>query len=157
MRLEYFQLIDRVTDLNLAARTISTEATVPQASTIFEGHFPGYPLMPGVLLIETMAQSSGWLVVAVNKFDRMPFLAAVKDAKFRTFVLPGQVLSVTAKLEHDGSGYAVTNAKITSAGKPICDATLTLRVMPFPNDEIRQHMRAQATRLGVPSEEPAHG
>ena len=95
MRLEYFQLIDRVTDLNLADRTISTEATVPQASTIFEGHFPGYPLMPGVLLIETMAQISGWLVVAVNKFDRMPFLAAVKDAKFRTFVLPGQVLSVT--------------------------------------------------------------
>ena len=157
MRLEYFQLIDRVTDLNLAARTISTEATVPQASTIFEGHFPGYPLMPGVLLVETMAQSSGWLVVAVNKFDRMPFLAAVKDAKFRTFVLPGQVLSVTARLEHDGSGYAVTHAKITSAGKPICDATLTLRVMPFPNAEIRQHMRDQATRLGVPSEEPAHG
>jgi 3-hydroxyacyl-[acyl-carrier-protein] dehydratase len=157
MRLEYFQLIDRVTDLNLAARTISTEATVPQASTIFEGHFPGYPLMPGVLLVETMAQSSGWLVVAVNKFDRMPFLAAVKDAKFRTFVLPGQVLSVTARLEHDGSGYAVTHAKITSAGKSICDATLTLRVMPFPNAEIRQHMRDQATRLGVPSEEPAHG
>jgi 3-hydroxyacyl-[acyl-carrier-protein] dehydratase len=157
MRLEYFQLIDRVTDLNLAARTISTEATVPQTSTIFEGHFPGYPLMPGVLLVETMAQSSGWLVVAVNKFDRMPFLAAVKDAKFRTFVLPGQVLSVTARLEHDGSGYAVTHAKITSAGKPICDATLTLRVMPFPNAEIRQHMRDQATRLGVPSEEPAHG
>jgi len=157
MRLEYFQLIDCVTDLNLAARTISTEATVPQTSTIFEGHFPGYPLMPGVLLVETMAQSSGWLVVAVNKFDRMPFLAAVKDAKFRTFVLPGQVLSVTARLEHDGSGYAVTHAKITSAGKPICDATLTLRVMPFPNAEIRQHMRDQATRLGVPSEEPAHG
>jgi 3-hydroxyacyl-[acyl-carrier-protein] dehydratase len=157
MRLEYFQLIDRVTDLNLAARTISTEATVPQTSTIFEGHFPGYPLMPGVLLVETMAQSSGWLVVAVNKFDRMPFLAAVKDAKFRTFVLPGQVLSVTARLEHDGSGYAVTHAKITSAGKPICDATLTLRVMPFPTAEIRQHMRDQATRLGVPSEEPAHG
>jgi len=110
-----------------------------------------------VLLVETMAQSSGWLVVAVNKFDRMPFLAAVKDAKFRTFVLPGQVLSVTARLEHDGSGYAVTHAKITSAGKPICDATLTLRVMPFPNAEIRQHMRDQATRLGVPSEEPAHG
>ena len=157
MRLEYFQLIDRVTDLTLADRTIRTEATVPRDSTVFEGHFPGYPLMPGVLLIETMAQTSGWLVVAINKFERMPFLAAVKDAKFRTFVVPGMVLAVEAKLEHDGSGYAVTNAKITSAGKPICDATLTLRVMPFPNAEIRQHMRDQATRLGVPSEEPAHG
>ena len=62
MRLEYFQLIDRIVDLNLADRKISTEATVPATSTIFEGHFPGFPLMPGVLLIEAMAQTSGWLV-----------------------------------------------------------------------------------------------
>ena len=157
MRLEYFQLIDRVTDLNLADRTIRTENTVPSASTVFEGHFPGYPLMPGVLLAETMAQTSGWLLVAMNNFGRMPFLAAVKDAKFRTFVLPGQLLSVTAKLVHEGSGYAVTAAKITSDGKPICDATLTLRVLAFPNAEINRHMRESAARLGLSSEESAHG
>ena len=52
MRLEYFQLIDRVVELNLPDRKISAEAIVSTASTIFEGHFPGYPLMPGVLLIE---------------------------------------------------------------------------------------------------------
>ena len=90
MRLEYFQLIDRVVDLNLADRTITCDATVPTKSTIFEGHFPGYPLMPGVLLIEAMAQTSGWLLVALNRFERMPFLAAVKEAKLRTFVTPGQ-------------------------------------------------------------------
>ena len=56
MRLEYFQLIDRIVDLNLERRTITVEAQVPQSSTIFEGHFPGIPLMPGVLLIEAMAQ-----------------------------------------------------------------------------------------------------
>ena len=94
MRLEYFQLIDRIVDLNLADRKISSEATVPTTSTIFEGHFPGYPLMPGVLLIEAMAQTSGWLVVALNRFERMPFLAAVKEAKLRTFVMPGQMLSI---------------------------------------------------------------
>ena len=59
MRLEYFQLIDRIVDLNLGERTISSEAIVPTESTIFEGNFPGYPLMPGVLLIEVMAQTSG--------------------------------------------------------------------------------------------------
>ena len=45
-------------------QTIRAEARVPTDITIFEGHFPGYPLMPGVLLIEAMAQTSGWLVIA---------------------------------------------------------------------------------------------
>jgi 3-hydroxyacyl-[acyl-carrier-protein] dehydratase len=149
MRLEYFQLIDRVVDLNLADRKISAEATVPTESTIFEGHFPGYPLMPGVLLIEAMAQTSGWLVVAANRFARMPFLASVKDAKMRTFVMPGQVLTIESHLAHDGSGFAVMNAKIKRDTKAICDATLTLRVLDFPNPEMAAQMRANATRLGL--------
>lgn len=152
MRLEYFQLIDRIVDLNLADRSISTEATVPSESTIFEGHFPGYPLMPGVLLIETMAQTCGWLVVAANCFERMAFLAAVKEAKFRTFVTPGQIMTVKAQLMHDGSGYAVTQAGITVDGKAVCDASLTLRILDFPNPEMKQRMRETATKVGVPNE-----
>jgi 3-hydroxyacyl-[acyl-carrier-protein] dehydratase len=151
MRLEYFQLIDRIVDLDLAGRKISSEATVPETSTIFEGHFPGHPLMPGVLLIETMAQTSGWLVVAMNRFARMPFLAAVRDAKLRTFVTPGQRLSVVAELAHDGSGYAMTEARITCDGKPICNASLTFSVISFPNDEMHQRMRDTAERIGLPS------
>ncbi len=157
MRLEYFQLIDRIVDLNLADRSISSEATVPVNNTIFEGHFPGFPLMPGVLLIEAMAQTSGWLIVAANRFQRMPFLAQVKNAKFRTFVMPGQRLLVSAKLVHEGSGYAVTAANITLAGKPVCDATLTLRVMDFPNAEVSEKMRETAARVGFPNEVAANG
>src|SRR5882762_11568513 len=112
MRIEYFQLIDRIVDLDLDARTIRVDAQVPDESTIFEGHFPGYPLMPGVLLIEAMAQTSGWLVVAINRFERMAFLAQVKDAKFRTFVTPGARMSVSAHVVHEGSGYAVADASI---------------------------------------------
>lgn len=153
MRLEYFQLIDRITEINLTDRKISAEAIVPTTSTIFEGHFPGYPLMPGVLLIESMAQTSGWLVVAVNRFERMPFLAQVRDAKFRTFVEPGQRLTVDATLDHDGSGYAMTDAKIACEGKPICSASLTFRVLQFPNDEMNRQMRETAARIGLPNSE----
>src|ERR1700724_4484021 len=95
MQLEYFQLIDRILDLDTEAKTIKVEAQVPTASTIFEGHFPGYPLMPGVLLIESMAQTCGWLVSALMKFERMPFLAAVKEAKRRGFATPGEFLPIT--------------------------------------------------------------
>ena len=157
MRLEYFQLIDRIVSLNLADRKISSEATVPTESTIFEGHFPGYPLMPGVLLIEAMAQTSGWLIVATNGFDRMPFLASVKEAKLRTFVRPGEVLSIDAHLTHDGSGYAVTKAKITVEGKQVCDAVLTLRVLEFPSAEVATQMRKFATRVGLALEALADG
>ena len=88
MRLEYFQLIDRIVELKIAEQTIRAEARVPTASTIFEGHFPGHPLMPGVLLIEAMAQTSGWLLIAMTKFTRMPFFVAVKEAKLRFFCNP---------------------------------------------------------------------
>ncbi len=157
MRIEYFQLIDRIIELDLPGRTIRTEATVPITSTIFEGHFPGCPLMPGVLLIETMAQTSGWLMVAATRFERMPFLAAVKDAKLRTFVQPGQVLSVTAQLQHDGSGYAMTEASIMANDKIVCEATLTFSVVAFPNAEMNRRMREAAERIGFPKEALADG
>src|SRR6201992_4413282 len=107
MRLEYFQLIDRIVDLNLDAKTITVEAQVPEHNTIFEGHFPGYPIMPGVLLIESMAQTSGWLLTALLKFERMPFLAAVKEAKMRGFVGPGELITIAASMVYDVSGYGI--------------------------------------------------
>jgi 3-hydroxyacyl-[acyl-carrier-protein] dehydratase len=113
--------------------------------------------MPGVLLIESMAQTSGWLVVAINRFERMPFLAQVKDAKFRTFVTPGQVMQVSAKLVHEGSGFAITKASILIDGKAICEASLTFRVLEFPNEEFGRQMRATGVRVGLPNEVPANG
>src|SRR5215831_2043571 len=152
MRIEYFQLIDRIVDLNLADKTIRTEARVPTASTIFEGHFPGFPLMPGVLLIETMAQTSGWLIIGLTKFTRMPFFAAVKEAKLRSFVTPGQKLSVTASIVHEGSGFAMTKAAIRHDGKLVCGAELTFRVVEFPNPDFRVNMEKVAAEIAFPME-----
>ena len=150
MQLEYFQMIDRILDLNTVEKTITVEAQVPKTSTVFEGHFPGYPIMPGVLLIELMAQTSGWLLVALMKFERMPFLAAVKEAKMRGFVSPGELLTVEASVVHEGSGYAITDAKVKVGGKLRCNATLTFSHVPFPNPDLRGHMDAVAKRIGFP-------
>ena len=152
MHLEYFKLIDRIVDLDIGERRITVEAQVPQTNTIFEGHFPGYPLMPGVLLIEAMAQTSGWLLIALNKFERMPFLAAVKEAKMRSFVSPGDLLMVEAAIVHEGSGYAMTSAKIRVGGELRCNATITFGITPFPNPELRGHMDAEAKRIGFPQQ-----
>jgi len=157
MRIEYFQLIDRVTDLNLSKLTIQAEAIVPTASTIFEGHFPGRPLMPGVLLVESMAQAAGWLIIARTRFERMPFLATLKEVKLRTFVTPGQVLAVSAKLVHEGSGFAMAEAEVRVDGKTVCDADITFRVVDFPKGEFLTSMQDVAKRIALPMEPVAHG
>jgi 3-hydroxyacyl-[acyl-carrier-protein] dehydratase len=156
MHLEYFQLIDRITDLNVREGTITVEAQVPQQNTIFEGHFPGHPIMPGVLLIEAMAQTSGWLLIALTRFERMPFLAAIKEAKMRNFVVPGELLTIEASLVHEGSGYAITTAKVRVGGQLRCNASITFGVVAFPNPELRGYMDAMAKRIGFPHQALAH-
>ena len=150
MQLEYFHLIDRILDLNMEEKRITVEAKVPEHSTIFEGHFPGHPIMPGVLLIESMAQSSGWLLIALMKFERMPFLGAVKEAKMRGFVTPGELLTIEAGMVHEGSGYAITEAKVRVDGKLRCNATLTFSHIPFPSPDFRGYMDAVAKRIEFP-------
>jgi 3-hydroxyacyl-[acyl-carrier-protein] dehydratase len=150
MNLEYFQMVDRISLLDPQARLVRAEATVPDQSPIFQGHFPGYPLLPGVLMIETMAQTGGWLVLATLRFTRMPFLAQVKEAKFRASVTPGQKLEVEASLVQDGSGYAVVTGRIDSAGRKVAEAEIRYGVAPFPNEALRAQMLATARRVAMP-------
>jgi 3-hydroxyacyl-[acyl-carrier-protein] dehydratase len=157
MRLEYFQLIDRILALSVEDRTIRTEATVPTESTIFQGHFPGMPLMPGVLLLEAMAQTAGWLVIGLTKFERMPFFVGADRLKLRRFVSPGEHLNGEASLVHEGSGFAVTKARLTGDGKPVCEAEIRFRTVPFPNDEFRAHVHSWAHQLAFPLGVPSHG
>jgi 3-hydroxyacyl-[acyl-carrier-protein] dehydratase len=147
MRLETFQMIDRVTAVGDGR--LEAEATVPEASPVFEGHFPGHPLVPGVLLVETMAQACGYLLLHRMRFARMPFLAAVREAKLRSFVGPGATLAVEASLVHEGSGYAVAAGRIASGGRRVCDVEITLRILDFPAPALAAAMRAQAARIGL--------
>jgi 3-hydroxyacyl-[acyl-carrier-protein] dehydratase len=150
MRLEYFQMVDRIVAVDPQSRVARAECIVPDASPVFEGHFPGHPLLPGALMIETIAQTGGWLVLAMLRFQRMPFLAKVKEAKLRAFVIPGQALEVEARLLHDGSGYAVVAGNIRCDGKKMADAEITYRVVPFPNETLRDEMLKTARRVAVP-------
>ena len=150
MLLEYFQMIDTVEELDPDNGTIVARADVPMESTVFEGHFPGSPLVPGVLLIETMAQASGFMLLSRMKFEKMPFLANITSAKMRTFVEPGAVLRVEAELEHDGSGFAKTKAQILSDGKKICESRLMFKIMPFPNETLKGNMLDRFDQISQP-------
>jgi 3-hydroxyacyl-[acyl-carrier-protein] dehydratase len=153
MRLEYFQMIDRFVDVDVGERLVRSVCTVPQQSTVFEGHFPGFPLMPGVLLIECMAQTTGWLVSALSGFTGLPALAGVKEGKIRTAVFPGDELEFEGKVVHEGSGYAMGESKGWRKDTVICDAKLTFRIVPYPNPQFRQTLWEWAERLDFPLKE----
>jgi 3-hydroxyacyl-[acyl-carrier-protein] dehydratase len=153
MLLEYFQMIDTVEELDPENGKVIARAEVPMESPVFEGHFPGSPLVPGVLLIETMAQASGFMLLSRLKFEKMPFLANVTSAKMRTFVEPGAILRIEAELEHDGSGFAKTKAQISSDGRKICDSKLMFRIMPFPNETLRGNMLDRFSQISLDTTE----
>lgn len=90
--------VDRVDELELEKRIVATK-NVTANESYFQGHFPGNPIMPGVLQIETMAQvGSIPLLMSPNFEGKIAFLAAVDRVKFRKNVVPGDVLTVTVEI-----------------------------------------------------------
>lgn len=149
MRLEYFQMIDRVETLDLAAGRLTAHSRLPANSPVFEGHFPGMPLMPGTLMIETMAQASGLLVLGATGFAVMPFLVSVDSAKLRDFVRPSAALAISAEMEHDGSGFAVTRSDIRIADKRVAQARLKLKTVPLADLPLESAVRSRAAEIGL--------
>jgi 3-hydroxyacyl-[acyl-carrier-protein] dehydratase len=152
MLIEYFVLVDRIRSLSVKDGVVQCEAKVPVDSTIYRGHFPGHPILPGVLLVEAMAQTAGWLIVAMNRAERFPFLSIINEAKLRDFVEPGSDLLIESTLLHDGSGFARTSNRVLIGDTVKCESITTFRVLPFPSPLFRDELVAHAARIGYPLE-----
>ena len=100
-----FLLIDGVISLNLEENEIIAVKNVTVNEPFFQGHFPHVPIMPGVLILEALAQAGGILVHQKGYDKKIAVLLNITDAKFRRAVVPGDVLHLHAKGIHiSGTG-----------------------------------------------------
>ena len=97
----------------------------------FSGHFPGYPVMPGVLIIEAMAQVAGILVgeLAPHTRGKVMFLASVEEAKFRKPVVPGDQLRIEMKMLRLKYTVAKMQGTATVDGQVVAEATLMCKLV----------------------------
>ena len=118
--------VDRVEELDLEERIVATK-NVAANESYFQGHFPGNPIMPGVLQVETMAQvGSIPLLMSSNFKGKIAFLAAVDKVKFRRNVVPGDVLTITVDIVKLKAVMGIGQGKITNQnGDVVSEAKMT--------------------------------
>ena len=116
-----FLLLDRITALDLEHSYIVGVKNVSGNESFFEGHFPSMPIMPGVLILEALAQAGGVLVHKKGYSDKIALLMSVKSAKFRKPVIPGDVLHLVVQANHLSSKGGKMIAEARVKGKTVVE------------------------------------
>jgi len=139
-----FLLIDRVQEFEPAKRLVAIK-NVTINEPFFQGHFPGYPIMPGVLVVEAMAQAGGIIMMAElpDRHKKLVVFTGIERAKFRRPVTPGDQLRIEVEVLsfRPRAGRILGRAFVD--GKLACEATLTCQVVTRER-EARAHGDAPA-------------
>ena len=123
-------LIDRILELEPMKRAIGYK-NLTMNEAFFQGHFPGNPLMPGVLMIEAMAQLGGTVILSAGDFERKtPYLTGIDKLKFRRPVTPGDrlMMETTVLRTKRNMGWVEAIARIED--KLVCSGELMFSVVP---------------------------
>ena len=126
-----FLLIDRVVEFERAKRLVAIK-NVTVNEPFFQGHFPGYPIMPGVLVIEAMAQAGAIIMMSQipDREKKLAVFTGIEKAKFRRQVTPGDQLRIEVEVLAFKSRMGRMEAKATVEGKLACQATLSCAIVP---------------------------
>ena len=121
-----FTLIDRIIELQPDV-SITAVKSLSLAEDYLKDHFPRFPVMPGVLMLETLVQTSAWLVRKSEDFAHgIILLKEARNVKYAGFVEPGQVLTVTAEIEQHNEQTTRLKTRGTVDGMPAVSARLIL-------------------------------
>lgn len=122
-----FSLLDRIDELQPGER-IAAVKTLSLAEEYLADHFPQFPVMPGVLMLEAMTQAGAWLVRAGEDFRHsMVVLKEAKNVKYGQFVEPGQTLQVTAEIVEQTDGETTLKARGSVEGRTTVSGRLVLQ------------------------------
>jgi 3-hydroxyacyl-[acyl-carrier-protein] dehydratase len=121
-----FLLIDRVIEIEPHKRIVAIK-NVTINEPHFNGHFPGYPIMPGVLIVEAMAQTGGTLLLTEipDRDHKLMVFTGIERAKFRKPVVPGDQLRIEVEVVVWRSNAVKMQGRATVDGKLACEATIS--------------------------------
>lgn len=119
-----FLLVDRVLEMDLENGYILAQKNLTINEAFFQGHFPDAPIMPGVLILEALAQAGGILVHLKAQGERIAVLLNVNNAKFRHPVKPGDVLQLRCQGLHFSSKGGRVKAEALVEGKVAAEAEI---------------------------------
>jgi 3-hydroxyacyl-[acyl-carrier-protein] dehydratase len=147
-----FLLIDRIVEFERTKRLVAIK-NVTINEPFFEGHFPDYPIMPGVLVVEAMAQAGGIIMMyeLEDRQSKLVVFTGIEEAKFRRPVTPGDQLRIEVEVLAFRSRAGRILGRAFVDGKLACEATLTCMVVP----RVRETKPAAASEPRVDREAAA--
>jgi 3-hydroxyacyl-[acyl-carrier-protein] dehydratase len=126
-------LIDRVRECEPGKRVVALK-NVSANEPYFQGHFPGRPIMPGVLILEAMAQAAGIIVLSADAgakhHENVYYYVGIDNARFKKPVIPGDQLEIEASLERTLRGIGKFSCVARVSGEVAAEATILLAVRP---------------------------
>ena len=124
-------MVDRIVEYDPEAKRIVGIKGITAAEWWAQGHFPGLPVLPGVLQVEALAQTMAVYVAKQPGFgDRIGLFAAIEDCRFKRIVVPGDVLRLEVTMEKLGSRMGRGRGVASVDGEVACEATLSFIIPP---------------------------
>ena len=119
-----FLLVDRIEEVEPGVRAVGVK-NVSQNEPFFQGHFPDYPVMPGVLIVEALAQVGAVGVMGVEEYrNKLALFAGIDGVRFRRQVVPGDVLRMEVEIERLKGRVGRGKTRATVEGERVCEADL---------------------------------
>ena len=144
-----FLLVDRILELD-PLKEIVAEKFIDPGEDYFRDHFPGFPVVPGVLMVEMMAQTAGKCLMAGIEKSRWPVLLQVVRANFRKVVQPGVTLTMRAKITSVTAATAGADAVVERDGERVADASLLFGYVSrdflspgYEDEALREYLQRQ--------------